>query len=58
MDSTILVKDVPTLDIWFFENALGRPTEKKADWDEDGKGDSRDDPRIAVPFRQGRDHPR
>jgi len=31
MDSTIFFKDAPTLDIWFFENALGRPAEKKVD---------------------------
>lgn len=57
MGSTIFLKDAPTLDIWFFDNALSRPAEMKADWEEDGKGDSRAGPRIAVAFQQGRDYP-
>ena len=40
MDSTIFFKAAPTLDLWFFENALGCPAEKKVDWDEDSKSDA------------------
>lgn len=46
-------KSVPQFDIWFFDNALGRPAVTLADWDGDGRNDSRDDPRIASAYRKG-----
>jgi hypothetical protein len=52
-DHSIYFNPVPEFDIWFFDNALSRPAVKMADWDGDGKDDSRDDLRIAAGYRRG-----
>jgi len=44
---------VPDFDIWYFDNSLSRPPVKEADWDGDGRDDSRNDSRIAAAYRQG-----
>ena len=52
-DYETFFRPVPEFDIWYFDNALSRPEVKKADWDGDGRDDSRDDPRIAAAYRRG-----
>lgn len=52
-DYETFFRTVPEFDIWYFDNALSRSPVKVADWDGDGKDDSRDDPRIAAAYRRG-----
>lgn len=52
-DYETFFQPVPEFDIWYFDNAVSRPPVKRADWDGDGKDDSRDDPRIAAAHRKG-----
>jgi hypothetical protein len=44
---------VPEFDIWYFDNALSRPPANWADWDGDGRNESRQDPKIAAAYRRG-----
>jgi hypothetical protein len=44
---------IPELDIWFLDNALSRPAVALADWDGDGRDDSREDTATASAYRQG-----
>lgn len=41
------------LSIWFFDNALDRPAVSLADWNKDGKDDSKFDELIAAEYRAG-----
>jgi hypothetical protein len=43
----------PEFDIWYCDNVMWRPRMRLADWDLDGKDDSRDDPRIQSAYRAG-----
>ncbi len=52
-DYTVFFKETPSLDIWYFDNALSRPAVKQADWDSDGADDHRDDPAIITAHRRG-----
>lgn len=51
-DDSVFFKPVPEFDIWYFDNVLARPASRTADWDLDGHDDSRDEPRIALAYRQ------
>lgn len=52
-DYETFFQPVPEFDIWYFDNVFPRPYVKRADWDNDGHDDSRDDPRIASAHRNG-----
>lgn len=44
---------IPGFDIWYFDNALSKPTVKNADWKRNGKDDINSDPEIAKTHREG-----
>jgi len=44
---------IPEFDIWYFDNVMWRPRIHYADWDLDGKNDSRDEERIQTAYRKG-----
>lgn len=51
-DNETFFRRIPELDIWYFDNALSRPATKSADWNRDGKRDSRNDPLIEQAYRR------
>lgn len=52
-DYALYFGPVPEFDIWYFDNVMWRPRVLAADWDLDGKNDSRDEERIQTAYRQG-----
>lgn len=52
-DNQIFFSRYSEFDIWFFDNVFDRSKVMKADWDQDGIDDSRDDERIAKAYRDG-----
>ena len=45
-------RDIPELDLWFFDNWFYRPR-RDADWDGDGVNDDKNDERVRKYFREG-----
>lgn len=52
-DYKLFFESVPEFDIWYLDNALSRPAAKIADWNMDGKNESRADSEIATAYRRG-----
>lgn len=51
-DYETFFKSVPEFDLWYFDLAISRPAVEAADWDGDGRDDSKNDPRIAAAYRR------
>lgn len=52
-DHQLLFRNIPEMDIWYFDGVYWRQRIRRADWDLDGKDDDGDDPRIQQAFRRG-----
>jgi len=51
-DYELFFRDIPELDLWFFDNWFYKPR-VDADWDGDGVNDDKNDQRVRTYFRQG-----
>ena len=51
-DYNLFFKDIPELDIWFYDNWFYRPR-RNADWNGDGVNDDKDDPVVRKWLRDG-----
>lgn len=51
-DYDVFFRDIPELDMWYFDNWFYRPR-ADADWDGNGVNDDRDDPAVRKYFREG-----
>ncbi len=51
-DYDVFFREIPELDMWYFDNWFYRPR-VDADWDGDGVNDDRDDPAVRRYFREG-----
>ncbi len=52
-DYHLYFRSIPEFGLWYFDNALSKPSVKTADWNGDGKNDANDDPEIARSHRMG-----